>query len=128
MRDITNNGAIGRIVVQEGSSLGRPLTELTTEQLGEEKEFRKERLHDERTPRVRRLTIMLVCGVVLAMIAFAIYRISGDWNLTNIIVGVVGVAIAAAGLYFNWEPSKYERDHIAALSQIADILRLRGVK
>ncbi|MBD8518786.1 DUF3040 domain-containing protein [Plantibacter sp. CFBP 8804] len=129
MRDIKGEWHVtGNVTLNDHSTLGQPLNQLSNEDLVFERAFRGERAAAERRPRLR---WMAVAGALLALLlctAGVIVMIQGQFSPAAILVALAAVLVGVCGLKFTASPWQFEQEHLDAMRQIKRILRSRGYR
>lgn len=127
MRDVNGDWHVtGNVTLNDHSVVGRPLNQLTSEELAAEQDFRRERVRVERKPRLR---LMAVLGVIAALLLCAVgvlVMVQGEVSVAAVIVAVAAVLIGAAGVKFTASPWSFEQEHVDACREIRRLQRLRG--
>ncbi len=84
-------------------------------------------LSNERKRQWKSIAIMwIVVGVILSIVALWFY-FKGDPNLSSMILGFGGLAVAFASIKVFEQPSVFEARQLATLQEIKLILRERGI-
>lgn len=118
----------GDIHIHDESSQPKLLILCTNQELFDERAHRKEVLACERKQKFKRLVFFwLLSGVVLSALALWFY-VTGNSNLSSLLLGFGGLAIAFASVKVFEQPTEFEQRQLAALKEIHHILRERGAE
>jgi hypothetical protein len=123
-RDINVEGGVH---IRTESSQPKSLSMCTNEELFNERTHRKTLLSSERKRKGKFIAVVcVVIGGGSGLAALWFYT-QGNSNLSSLILGLGGIAMAFTSLEILKEPSEFEARQLAALQEIKLILRERGL-
>lgn len=132
MRDFINGGDInvhGDMNLNDGSySQHKLLIHCSSEELLQERPFRRENIRIEQSRKVQRLKPFYALSVGLLTAAAAWAAVNEKSDLVTFLMGVASILLAYASLKATFEPNAFQIEEQAAVNEISKILRQRRVE
>ena len=103
------------------------LRECDSSELKTERTFRKQRLKDEKSKKIKPSIIcsLIIACIALALLCFMNYEMGLKLEISTILA-IPGAIFSIMSIYLYFTPNKYEQKHLNALQEINDLLRERG--
>lgn len=131
MRDIKNEGSIhvyGNMEIADNSHVFRPIAQLSTNELLQEREFRVGNYRQEQTAKNKRLIKTAFFSVIGAIILASATYLSGHSNLAFFILAVGTLIIGFQTLKGSVANNQFQQQEKDAIDTITLILRSRRVE
>lgn len=130
MRDFRAGGDInvgGDVHIIDNSYQPKLLAMCTIDELLEERRHRARLLEQERGAKWKRLVIGWAFLAAVGGALSLYFYFQGDTNLSSLVLGLGGLAGAFGSMKVLEQPTEFEARQIAALNEIAMLLRERGL-
>lgn len=134
MRDFTNDGDIhvhGDMNVGDGNSNGRQyklLRECSSDALQRERPHRQENYRLEQAKKVQRLKPFYALSAMLFVVAATLATVNGRADIASLALGIGSIMLAYKSLEATFTPNAFQREELAAVSEISKLLRQRRVE
>lgn len=132
MRDFNNDGRInvqGDFNVNDNSqNQHKLLIHCTSEELLEERPFRKENISLEQSRKVKRLKPFYGLSIILFCAAAGWATFNGQADLASIILGIASLFLGFQSLKATIEPNAFQVEEQNAVNEINKLLKQRRVE